>query len=86
MGFDLFYLFRYLLCLLCTIYAAVRIGQTLIRWRRWLWADGRSQALVRRYLMAHLVRVRLRRFGLDVLQIVLLVVILWQVILLHERI
>lgn len=86
MDFDPFYLFRYLLCVVCTIYTAARTGQTLLRWQRWLWADGRSQALVRRYLMAQLVRVRLRRFGLDVLQIVVLLAVLWQVILLHERI
>ena len=86
MDFDLFYLFRYLLCVFCTIYAIVRTGQTLLRWQRWLWADGQSQALVRRYLMAQLVRVRLRRFGFDVLQIVVLLAIFWQVILLHERI
>ena len=86
MEFDPFYLFRYLLCVVCAIYAVARTGQTLLRWQRWLWADGRSQAFVRRYLMAQLVRVRLRRFGFDVLQIVFLLVVLWQVILLHERI
>jgi len=86
MDFDLFYLFRYFLCVVCTIYAAARTGQTLLRWQQWLWADGRSQALVRRYLMAQLVRVRLRRFGFDVLQIIVLLAVFWQVILLHERI
>ena len=86
MDFDPFYLFRYLLCVVCTIYATARTGQTLLRWQRWLWADGRSQTLVRRYLAAQLVRVRLRRFGFDVLQIVVLLAVFWQVVLLHERI
>jgi hypothetical protein len=86
MNSDLFYLFRYLLCLVCTVYTAIRTAQALWRWQKWLWADERSRHLIRRYLFVHFLRIRLRRFGLDVLQIIVLAAILWQVIRLHGHI
>ena len=86
MNFDLFYLFRYLLCLACGIYSLVRICQGLWRWRRWLWADDRTSGLLRGYVLAQFLRLRFRRYSPDILQIVFLIGVLWHVILLHRRI
>jgi len=83
MDFDAFIVFRRLLCLVVTAYTALRTAQTLLRWRRWLWSADRSRAYLRRYVAIQLLRVRLRRFGWDILQIVVLTAILYEVIRLH---
>jgi len=85
MSWDLFYLFRYLLCLVCGVYALTRICQGMWRWRRWLWADHGTAGMLRSYLLLQLVRTRLRRHSLDILQVVILIVVFWQLILLHRR-
>jgi hypothetical protein len=86
MDCDLFYVFRYLLCLVCGIYTLARICQGIWRWRQWLCQEGRAPGLLRGYLVVQLLRVRFRRHGPDILQILVLVLVLWQVILLHQRI
>ncbi|MBN1342952.1 MAG: hypothetical protein JXQ73_09750 [Phycisphaerae bacterium] len=69
MGFDLFYAWRYMLGVVCTIYAAVRLGQSLWRWQQYLWSGQRSTTLMRHYLVAQLVSVRVHRFTLELAQI-----------------
>ena len=69
--FDLFHLFRWLLGIVVTVYAAVVTVQWLWGW--WVWLTRPSQgyekqfALLRRYLMLHGLRLRVRRFGGDLL-------------------
>lgn len=82
--FDPFYLFRYLLCVTCGIYAAVRTAQSLWRLHGWLWADRRSARLIRNYLWVQLLRIRLRRFLPDLIQIALLLALLTQLIYWHR--
>ena len=75
MTFDLFYSWRYLLVVVCTIYWIVRLGQSLWGWYAYLWAGGRSTELTRRYLFVHFLRMRVHRFTLELAQIVVLSVL-----------
>ena len=72
MGLDLFYFWRWLLVVVCTIYWLVCLGQSLWRWYEYLWAQTRSAALMRRYLVVQFLRVRVHRFTLELVQIVVL--------------
>ena len=69
MGFDLFYTWRYLLAVVCTIYAAVRLGQSLWRWQQYLWSGERSTTLMRHYLLVQFLRLKVHRFTLELFQI-----------------
>ena len=84
MEMDFFYLFRRLLVVVCTVYAAVRLGQTAIRWHGVLWSGGRKTTVLRHYMMVQLLRVRLRRFTVDLLQIAALAGALAALIYLHR--
>lgn len=67
--FDLFFVFRRLLVVFCTVYAAVRIGQTWLRWLAYLYRPERPAELLRRYVSLHLLRVRWHRFWPDYVHI-----------------
>ena len=84
MDADLFYLFRRLLVVVCSIYTVVRLGQTAVRWHNVLWSGGRKTTVLRHYMMVQLLRVRVRRFTVDLLQIAALVVALAAMIYLHR--
>jgi len=73
MSIDLFYFWRWLLCVICTIYWAVQLGQSLWRWYQYLWADYRPAALMRKYIVVQFLRIRLHRFTLELVQIAVLV-------------
>ncbi len=72
--FDLFDLFRWLLGTVVTIYATVVLIQWAWGW--WVWlsrpdaAYERHFAMLRRYLLVHGLRIRLTRFGSDLLVLV----------------
>ena len=76
---DLFDLFRWLLGTVATVYATVLLCQWAWTW--WVWlsrpAAGyeRHFAILRRYLVIHGLRLRLKRFGGDLLVIVGLCVV-----------
>ena len=73
--FDLFFVFRWILVTVCTIYAAAQVGQSLWRWLDYF-AGSRRTAVLGHYVMVQLLRLRLRRFGFELLQIVVLLVVL----------
>jgi hypothetical protein len=75
MTFDLFYFWRWILVVVCTIYAAARLGQTAWHWYVYLWAESRSSVMMRRYVFVHALRVRMRRLTFELVQIVALVVL-----------
>lgn len=68
---DLFHLFRWLLGIVVTVYATVVTTQSLYEW--WIWlvrpepGMERPFALLRRYVIVHGLRLRVRRFGGDLL-------------------
>ena len=71
---DLFDLFRWLLGTVVTVYATVLMVQWGWSWWHWLTRPGagyeRQFALLRRYLVLHGLRLRLARFGMDLLVII----------------
>jgi len=73
--FDLFEFYRFLLALLVGVYCVVKLISFLWRWHRF---DSRYRwaPLVRRYVVVQLLRIRVRRFVLDFLQIAALALIL----------
>lgn len=82
--FDLFETFRWLLAIVCSIYAAVCIWRSLIGWLTYF-ASSRQTAILGRYTLVLLLRVRARRFAAEVLQIVVLTVILLLLLSLHRH-
>lgn len=72
--FDLFDLFRWLLGTIVTIYATIVLLQWAWSW--WIWLTQpevgyeRHFALLRRYILVHGLRIRLTRFGSDLLVLV----------------
>ena len=77
---DFFNFFRYMLGTIATIYATVLTLQSLWGWYVWLAGQDRYIGLVRRYLIVHGLRLRVKAFWGDVIICVLLCVtffILW---------
>ncbi len=81
--FDLFFTFRWLLATVCSVYAAVVIGRS---WAGWLayFHSGRRTAVLGRYAMVLMLRLRIRRFSWELLQIVGLLVILAWLVYIHR--
>lgn len=83
---HLFDLYRRLLVIVCTVYALVRAVQGINNLIGQLQgADARAR-LMRHYVMGLLASIRLRRFGWELLQIVVLAGVLIGLIYLHWRV
>ncbi|MGH7213342.1 MAG: hypothetical protein ACREIT_00970 [Tepidisphaeraceae bacterium] len=77
---DIFEFSRWLLAWAVTIYATVVTVQSLWGWYVWLMGSDRYISLVRRYVIVHGLRLRVKAFWGDVLVCVLLCVaflIMW---------
>ncbi len=77
---DFFVLYRRLLLIVAGTYTAVRLLQFIWRWRSDSLIAARPEALMRRWVEVSVLRLRLRWFSFDVLQIVLLTAILLYVL------
>jgi hypothetical protein len=81
MNFDLFNLFRWLFFVFVTVYFLVTTIQFLWSWYVWLWQPDRYMSMLRRYLIVHGLRLRVRTFWGDFIICVLLFVafiLLWR--------
>ncbi len=77
---DPFRFFRFFLAVIASVYATVITLQSLWGWYVWLAGPDRYVSLVRRYVLLHGLRVRMKTFGGDALVCLLLCVaffILW---------
>ncbi len=72
-GFDVFFLWRWILAVSGGTYTLLKSMQSLSRWLDWLEPRDRLSRMRRHYVMLHLLRMRLRDFFWELLQIVLLV-------------
>jgi len=82
---DIFHLYRNALALVCGCYAVIRLLQAVwVLLAAFEQEAGVHGALLRRYLATQLLRVRLRSFGWNLLQVVLLAVVLTQLLVLHR--
>jgi hypothetical protein len=78
---DLFDFFRYSLAWVVTIYASIITLQSLWNWYVWLAGSDKYISLIRRYVIVHGLRLRVRAFGGDVIICLLLSVafiLLWR--------
>jgi hypothetical protein len=82
---DLFAFYRWLLAIVCTIYTFVRLGQTVHNWIGYLWAPHPRSGTLRRYALVQLLRIRLSRFTLDLVQLVALTAAFFALLWLHRR-
>ena len=82
-GFDLFFLWRWILAVSGGVYTLLRMIQSMSRWLDWLEARDRLSRIRRRYVTLHLLRVRVRDFWWELLQIVGLVVLLVLIVRVH---
>ncbi len=80
---DLFYLFRSALVTVCSIYALLQIGSTLRRLDLYLTPTRRDRAMVRGYILVHLLRLRVQRFAFDLVEILILLGALVYIVWLH---
>ncbi len=78
-SWSLFELFRWQLALICTIYAAIVTWQWLWGWLNYF-GTSRQTAMLGRYATLLLVRVRLRRFVLELVQIIALTVLFFYIV------
>ncbi|RYG80706.1 hypothetical protein EON77_08025 [bacterium] len=79
---DLFAIFRWLGFVFVTIYVTITTAQSLIGWYKFLWQRDRYIDLLRSYVIAHALRMRLSSFGGDAMICVLLSVaflLMWRV-------
>ena len=82
-GFDVFFLWRWILAVSGGVYTLLRTIQSINRCLDWLEAKDRLSRIRRRYVTLHLLRLRVRDFWWELLQIVLLVVSLVLIIYGH---
>jgi len=82
-GGDIFDLYRRLLAIIVTTYVTVRAVSFVWRWQLAMGSARRWEATTRRYLVVQLLRVRLHRSVLDLLQIAVLAVVFCYLIWLH---
>lgn len=82
---DLFAIFRWLGFVFVTIYVTITTLQSLVGWYKFLWQRDRYIDLLRSYVIAQALRLRLRSFGGDGMVCILLCVaflLMWRV---HNR-
>ena len=84
-GTDVFDLYRRTLAIVFGTYAVIRLINAVWRWQLATQRAGRSEAMLRRYVLVSLLRVRLRRFWFDVVQIGVLTAMLTYLLWLHVR-
>ncbi len=81
---DPFAFYRWLLFIIGTVYTVIQLGRTAYSWFEWFWTVPRGTT-VRRYAAVQLLRIRLRRFTLDLMQIAVLTALFFGLVWLHHR-
>ena len=79
---EIFGTYRWLLAIVCTVYAAVLTAQWLWSWLKWF-ASSRQTAVLGRYASLLLIRIRFLRFGWELVQILVLLGAFFYVVSLH---
>lgn len=82
-GFDLFFLWRWMLAVSGGVYTLLRTVQSVARWLDWLEPKDRLARIRRRYVMLHLLRIRISSFWTELLQIAFLAALLIFIIRWH---
>jgi len=82
-GLDFFETFRWLLALVCTVYAVVVTWRSLVGWLVYF-RGSRETAVLGRYTLVLLMRTRLRRFAGELTQILALTAMLIVLLYAHR--
>jgi hypothetical protein len=80
---DLFDTYRWMLAVVCTIYASIVTWHSIWPWLTWF-RTSRQTAVLGRYTMLLLLRLRIRRHAGELLQIGLLAGVFGWLLLLHK--
>ena len=80
---DLFETFRWLLAVVCTVYAVVVTARSLVGWWEYF-RSSRETAILGRYTLVLLLRTRLRRFAGELVQIAVLTAFLVLLLYAHR--
>lgn len=80
---DLFVTFRWMLATVCTVYAGVCIWQSLWGWLNYF-NSSRQTAVLGRYTAVLLLRLKIRRFAVELFQIAVLLAVLSLMLYLHH--
>ncbi len=83
---DLFFFWRRVLVIACTIYALVRLIQAAWTWYVRLRGGERYMAIARQYLLIQLLRVSPRRFAWELLDLAVLTLVALALIYLHQHV
>ena len=81
--FDLFFFWRRVLMIACTIYALIQLGQTLYTWYVRLKGRDRYSSIARQYLLIQMLRISPRKFAWELFGLAALSAILLVMIFLH---
>ncbi len=84
-GGDIFSFYRQLLALLVGTYSLIRLIHFVWRWQAAMESGRRSEVLARRYLVIQILRLRISRFALDLVELGALLLLLAWVIHLHWK-
>ena len=85
-GRDLFESWRLLLTTVCSIYALVITGKSLWEWVVYLSAPDKATTLMRSYVISSLLRIRVRSFAGELIQIAFWSAALLLILVLHQKI
>lgn len=80
---QLFATFRWLLAIVCSVYTIIVCGQTLLGWLAYF-GSSRHTAILGRYTLALILRVRAKQFAGELLQIGALLVMLAALLYAHR--
>ena len=83
--FDLFAVYRWTLATMCTVYVVVVTVHSLLGWL-WYFGSSRYTAVMGRYASVLLLRIRIRRFAWNLLQIVFLLAVFGGIVYAHYSI
>ncbi|MCG3180489.1 MAG: hypothetical protein BIFFINMI_02851 [Phycisphaerae bacterium] len=86
MQFDLFFLWRRILVIACTLYAVIRLAQSAMLWYGRLTGPSRYTSMARQYLLVQLLRISPRRFIWEIMDIALLAALAGTLIWLHRHV
>lgn len=80
---DLFDTYRWLIAIVCSVYATIVTWQWLVSYLQWF-QSSRELQRVGGYAAVLLLRIRLRRFALELLQIAGLTALFFYIVHLHH--
>ncbi len=83
-GFDLFFLWRWMLAVAGGVYTFIKLIQGISRLLAGLEPAGRMDRIKQQYIILHLLRIRVRYFWTELCQIVLLVGLLILIVRMHH--